>query len=236
MKGLVRPHQSSRFASHTVTVTKSSDSMKLGGRYLVTHEAMPEMLRSGATLAPRGCGVASGSCELSTKESTSRAKRSNDAQERVVIARTPAIQCGSIIVEERAGVPTPRWSEECRTQAIDDYLAGDRRASGTTWRNGGSGIGPPPRDRRRRSEQVDIVQWLNPHASLIYDTSHSSRASCGLPTPRPRGMAGVVQSRLSSGAHHPPLENWNQQTSKELPSAKRRLTFTKTPTDSSDAS
>lgn len=115
MKGLVRPHQSSRFAPHTVTVTKSSNSMKLGGGCLVAHEVMPALLRSAATSAPRGCGVVSASWESSTKKSTSRAKRSNVAQQRVVIARALAIHSGSIIVEDR-----PVVADSAHLLAIED--------------------------------------------------------------------------------------------------------------------
>lgn len=220
MKGLVRPHQSSRLASHTVDVTKSSKSMKSRGRCEFTHGAATAIISSTSW----GCEVASAPCESFTKRSTSLVKPSNDARRCVVSARSLDVQCELNIVEDRPGVPTPLSSEECRTRVIDGHLVGDHHAGGETGRNGGSRTGPPPPNRRRRNRQVDIVHWTSPHASLIYDISHSFRANCGLPTLRPKGMADVVQSQFPSRERHPPLGDLNDQTSKEFPSS-RSLDF-----------
>jgi hypothetical protein len=70
MKDLLRPHLSSRFALHTVAVTKKSISIKRWARFWSTPGELLALPLSGAVLATDGGGVASASSKISTKKST----------------------------------------------------------------------------------------------------------------------------------------------------------------------
>ena len=161
-KGLVRPHESSRFAGDTETVTTTSNSMNRCGSHPVIDRVMPAPVPFRATLVPRGYGAASRSRESSTENSASQVTLSYDAHSCVDLARVLANPRGLIIVDDRRKVPIRDYSKDGRTRAIDGYLVRDCGARGERMRNGRSGIGPPPRNRRWRSEYVDRVQRRDP--------------------------------------------------------------------------
>ena len=106
MKVLHRPNRSSRFAPHTVPMTKMSISMKRSARYPATRWVRPALVLSGAALATRGGDVASASFEVSTKKSTAVAKHSDDERQLGTIARTFNVRPRPIIADDPPGVPT----------------------------------------------------------------------------------------------------------------------------------
>ena len=132
MKNLLRPNRSSRFAPHTVPMTKTSISMKRCARYPAARGVLPALVLSGAAFATRGGGVVSASSEASTKKSTAAAKLSDDEKQRGAIARAFNVQPRLIIAEDPPGVRTAHWSEDCRVLAIDGDLAADHRAGRKT--------------------------------------------------------------------------------------------------------
>lgn len=123
MKDLFDPHQSSRFAPHTVIVTKTSNSMKRCAGYPATGGVLGASVLSGAALATSG-GFASAASKASAKKSTASGL-SDDKQQRGAIARTFAVQARLVVDEDQPGVPTTplikglsspsgRWQPNCR--------------------------------------------------------------------------------------------------------------------------
>ena len=104
MKDLLGPQQSSRFAPHTVAMTKTPNSMMRCARCPATREVLRAPVLSGAALATSS-GVASAASAASVTKST-LAKPSNDERQRRAIARTFAVQARPIIAGGLPSVPT----------------------------------------------------------------------------------------------------------------------------------
>jgi hypothetical protein len=120
MKDLLLPNQSSRFALHTVAVTKTSNSKKQCARCPATRGVLPALVLLGEVSATSGGGGASVSSKASTKKSTAVARLSDDQQQREAIARAFAGQPKLFIAEKPSGAPTVplvrRLSSSCNRQ------------------------------------------------------------------------------------------------------------------------